>query len=60
MIELRIAHQYRPDCIYNMDESGFAIGAIQLSGALVNVREKSSCKVIAERQEWILESGAYV
>ncbi|KAM0711415.1 hypothetical protein Q7P35_002155 [Cladosporium inversicolor] len=51
--ELRIAHHYPPECIYNMDESGFAIGASQTSRALVSVREKSSWKVIAGRQEWI-------
>jgi hypothetical protein len=42
MTELRIAHHYLPECIYNMDESGFAVGASQSSGALVSVREKSS------------------
>jgi hypothetical protein len=51
--EVRIAHHYRPECIYNMDESGFAVGASQSSRALVSVREKSSWKVIAGRQEWI-------
>ena len=51
--EVRIAHHYRPECIYNMDESGFAVGASQSSRALVSVRERSSWKVIAGRQEWI-------
>ena len=36
-----------------MDESGFAVGESQSSRALVNVRENSSWKVIAGRQEWI-------
>jgi hypothetical protein len=36
-----------------MDESGFAIGASQLSRVLVNIRERSSWKVIKGRQEWI-------
>ena len=40
--DLYIQHQYPPDCIYNMDESGFAVGASQSSRALVNIREKSS------------------
>ncbi|KAM0706169.1 hypothetical protein Q7P35_006718 [Cladosporium inversicolor] len=51
--ELRIAHHYPPERIYNMEESGFAVGASQSSKALVSVREKSSWKVIAGRQEWI-------
>jgi hypothetical protein len=51
--EVRIAHHYRPECIYNMDESGFAVGASQSSRALVCVHEQSSWKVIAGRQEWI-------
>jgi hypothetical protein len=51
--ELRIAHHYPPECIYNMDESGFAVGTSQSSRALVSIREKSSWKVIVGRQEWI-------
>jgi hypothetical protein len=51
--ELYIEHQYTPECIYNMDESGFAVGTSQSSRALVNIREQSSWKVINGRQEWI-------
>jgi hypothetical protein len=51
--ELRIQHHYPPECIYNMDESGFAVGTSQSSRVLVNVREQSSWKVISGRQEWI-------
>jgi hypothetical protein len=51
--ELQIEHSYNPACIYNMDESGFAVGTTQSSRALVNVREESSWKVINSRQEWI-------
>jgi len=51
--ELCIQHQYPPERIYNMDESGFAVGQSQTSRVLVNVREKSSWKVVAGRQEWI-------
>jgi hypothetical protein len=51
--ELQIQHQYPPECIYNMDESGFGVGTSQSSRALVNIREKSSWKVISGRQEWI-------
>ncbi|KYG40317.1 hypothetical protein M433DRAFT_160601, partial [Acidomyces richmondensis BFW] len=46
-------HRYTPDCIYNIDESGFAVGASQLSRVLVNLRKESSWKVISGRQEWI-------
>ena len=51
--ELSLQYQYTSDRIYNMDESGFAVGESQSSRALVNIREKSSWKVIAGRQEWI-------
>ena len=51
--QLRLEHQYTPDRIYNMDESGFAVGDSQSSRALVNIREESSWKVINGRQEWI-------
>ena len=51
--ELRLEQQYAPDQIYNMDESGFAVGDSQSSRALVNIREDSSWKVINGRQEWI-------
>ncbi|KAH0345035.1 hypothetical protein KCU83_g8029, partial [Aureobasidium melanogenum] len=50
---MHIEHQYRPEHVYNMDESGFAVGASQSSRALVNIREASSWKVINGRQEWI-------
>jgi hypothetical protein len=46
-------HQYGPSQIYNMDESGFAVGTSQTSRALVNVRDKTSWKKIQGRQEWI-------
>lgn len=46
-------HQYGPSQMYNMDESGFAVGASQTSRALVNVRDKTSWKKIQGRQEWI-------
>ena len=36
-----------------MDESGFAVGTSQTSRVLVNVRERSSWKVVHGRQEWI-------
>jgi len=40
--ELQIQHHYPPDCIYNMDESGFAVGTSQSSRVLVNIRKDSS------------------
>lgn len=51
--DLYFEHQYAPKHIYNMDESGFSVGTSQKSRALVNIREKSSWKVIHGRQEWI-------
>jgi len=51
--ELWLEHQYNPSHVYNMDESGFAVGASQSSRALVNIREASSWKQIGSRQEWI-------
>jgi hypothetical protein len=53
VIELVTEHQYPPERIFNMDESGFAVGDSQSSRSLVNVREGSSWKVISGRQEWI-------
>jgi hypothetical protein len=51
--ELRLQHKYTPERIYNMDESGFAVGESQSSRALVNIREDSSWKVVPGRQQWI-------
>jgi len=51
--ELQIQHRYLPDCIYNMDESGFAVGTSQFSRALVNICEQSSWKVVSGQREWI-------
>jgi len=51
--ELYLQHQYPPERIFNMDESGFAVGESQSSRVLVNVREQSSWKVVSGRQEWI-------
>lgn len=51
--ELFLQHQYPPACVDNLDESGFAVGANQLSRALVKIREKSSWEVVKGRLEWI-------
>ena len=40
--EVRFQYQHSPDRVYNMDESGFAVGESQSSRALVNVQENSS------------------
>jgi len=50
--ELRTAYHSPLIRIYNMDESGFVVGASQFSRALASLREKSSWNVIAGRQEW--------
>ncbi|KYG40564.1 hypothetical protein M433DRAFT_160234 [Acidomyces richmondensis BFW] len=36
--ELQIQHYYSPDCIYNIDESGFAISTSQSSRVLINIQ----------------------
>jgi hypothetical protein len=51
--ELFLAHKYPSEQVFNMDESGFALGTSQTSGIIVNVRESSSWKVVHGRQEWI-------
>lgn len=51
--DLYINNHYDQHAIYNMDESGFAIGASQSSRVLVNVREETSWKQVIGRQEWI-------
>jgi hypothetical protein len=49
--ELRLQHKYTPERIYNMGESGFAVGESQSSRALVNIRESSSWKIVPVRQQ---------
>jgi hypothetical protein len=51
--ELWVENQHPSDRVYNMDESGFAVGAIQSSGSLVNIRDAGSWKQIGSRQEWM-------
>jgi hypothetical protein len=44
-------NQYAPDHIYNMNESGFAVGASHSSRALVNIREASvGSKLAADKR----------
>lgn len=50
---LVVPHDRPPDCIYNMDESRFAVDISQSSRVLFNIRKKSSWKIGIERQEWM-------
>ena len=51
--DLFLEHRYPPDCVFNADESGFAIGDSNTSKVLVNIRDLSSFKKIPGRQEWV-------
>jgi hypothetical protein len=51
--ELWVKHQYTLSHVYNMDKTGFAVGASQSLRALVNIRDTSSWKQTGSRQEWI-------
>ena len=53
LTELFISNTYAPEDIYNVDESGFAIGASQTSRVLINIRDTASWKRIPGRQQWI-------
>ena len=53
VLKLYQQHQYQPQHIYNMDESGFSVGDSQSSRVLVNARTSSGFKQIGQRQEWI-------
>ena len=51
-------HQYRPENIYNMDETGYGIGLSQSTWVLVvredrNKKEKKATKASTGRQEWV-------
>lgn len=54
--ELCIQHQYAPDQIHDMDESGFAVGESQSSRASVNVRDEKGIKK-APMEEMILTAA---
>jgi hypothetical protein len=51
--DIMTEHQYPPKHVYNMDESGFAVGTTQSSRVLVNTRSKGNWKVKNGRSEWI-------
>lgn len=53
LTELFALNRYAPEDIYNVDESGFAIGESQTSRVLTNIREVASWKRVVGRQEWI-------
>lgn len=53
LTELFTANTYALEDIYNVDESGFAIGESQTSRVLINIREGTNWKRIVGRQEWI-------
>ncbi len=51
-------HRYRPDDIYNMDETGYAIGTTPSTRVLVLSQNKmlsgaKAVKSVAGRQEWV-------
>ena len=50
---LFVENNYAPEDIYNVDESGFAIGTSSTSRVLINRRDKEVFKRIPGRQEWI-------
>ena len=43
--------------VYNMDETGFAVGGTQITRIIVNYTLKSNWKVTAGKQEWITVLG---
>lgn len=45
--------KYKLDNIYNMDETGFAVGSTQSTRIIVDSTQKSNWKVTAGKQEWI-------
>jgi hypothetical protein len=53
---LWVVNQYVPENVYNMDQSGFAVGASQLLRALDDIREEYRSKEIGSRQEWVTAS----
>jgi hypothetical protein len=51
--EMLATHHHPPHRIYNMDESGFAIGESQTSRVLVNIRDGANWSQISGRSEWL-------
>jgi hypothetical protein len=51
--DLFLENSYSPDVIFNVDESGFALGDTLSSRVLVNKEDLRGFKKIASRQEWI-------
>ncbi|EDO00854.1 hypothetical protein SS1G_03328 [Sclerotinia sclerotiorum 1980 UF-70] len=48
-----IERKYELDDIYNMDETGFGVGSIQITCIIIDSTQKSNWKVTAGKQEWI-------
>lgn len=46
-------HKYRPEDIWNMDESGFGVGEEQAMKVLVYLDSEQKHKVIGGKQEWV-------
>ena len=51
LTDLFIENRYPPECVFNVDESGFAIGDSNTSRVLVDIKDIRSFKKIAGRQE---------
>jgi hypothetical protein len=51
--DLFIENSYPPDAVFNVDESGFALGDILSSKVLINKEDTRGFKKIPGRQEWI-------
>jgi hypothetical protein len=51
--DLFLENSYSPNAIFNVDESGFALGDTLSSRVLVNKEDLRGFKKIAGRQEWI-------
>ena len=46
-------HNIKPENIYNMDETGFAIGVIQAGRVIIDSRIRSQFQAQPGRQEWV-------
>jgi len=53
LTNLFLKNSYPPDAVFNVDETGFALGTTQSSKVLIDKTVSKGLKKIAERQEWI-------
>jgi len=51
--DLFLENSYPPDAVFNVDESGFALGDTLSSKVLINKEDIRGFKKIPGRQEWI-------